>query len=360
MRCIALILIGLMLAGCGSKNVEFTTPHRMEQGLVIILPGIEGESWMNRDIRYGLQLAGVTSGLPIHPWGQSLPLAGAIINQMDHDGNRREGVKLARMIVQYQDNHPGCPVYLIGHSGGAGICVFAAEALPEGRQIDGMVLLAASLSNSYDLTRALRRSRGGIVSFHQVTDIGFLVLGTTIMGNVDGTRGPAAGAIGFEEPDENAAPIRRQAYTRLFQIRLTPSMTGLDIDAHGSSTRAEFVSTFVAPWVKNRQWPPPPPSKLPQTHWWPRMPGKSMTDPVKDSVMSKLPGGAKNTTGPANPSPPTQPAAGASTQPSPTTGPARATLPPLTIHPAVSGTKGRTAPPPPPPKKPWYKRMFGR
>ena len=116
------------------------------------------------------------------------------------------------MIGDYQDNHPGRPVYVVGHSGGGGVAVFTAESLPDGRKIDGLVLLSASISKGYDLHKALANCRRGIINYYSSRDVGLLGVGTTLMGNVDGGHGPSAGLKGFD----NAFPgLRPVSYTHL-------------------------------------------------------------------------------------------------------------------------------------------------
>ncbi|MDY6914383.1 MAG: hypothetical protein SVT52_08010, partial [Planctomycetota bacterium] len=231
MRHLGLGILGLLslavlwtTAGCtASGNVEFTTEARLDQGLVIILPGIEGESHMNHDIRRGLVAAGIYRALPIHLWGRPIPGVGMLLNQMDVIGNRLAGGQIAKMITAYQDSHPGRPVYLVGHSGGGGVAVFSAEALPPGRKVDGLVLLSASISKGYDLTKALGKCRNGIVNFYSEADVGFLVIGTIVAGNVDGVHGPAAGAVGFDWPTDAK---QRAAYSKLYQVSMNEAMTG--------------------------------------------------------------------------------------------------------------------------------------
>lgn len=229
-------------AGC-SEDDKFFSQDRLEKGLVVILPGIEGESPLNRSIREGLATAGVNYGMTIYHWGRPIPIAGPLLNQMDFLGNRLAGESIAHMIVQYQDTHPGKPVYLVGHSGGGGVAVFAAEAMPEGRSVDGLVLLSASISSPYDLSKALQHSRGGLLNFYNPEDVGLLAIGTTIAGNVDGARGESAGLIGFKYRDG-----------KLFQRQVTAAMGG-DVDPHASTTRVGFVSTYVAPWILSPSWP---------------------------------------------------------------------------------------------------------
>jgi len=254
-RAAALLVLAAMSmsAGC-ADNSAYVTTDRLENGLVIILPGIEGQSELNRDIRRGLVVAGVHRGLPIHSWGRPVPLAGPLLNQMDFLGNRLAGARVANMVTEYQESHPGEPVHIIGHSGGGGVAVFAAEAMPEGRKIDGLVLLSASISSAYDLTKALNHLRCGIVNFYNRDDAALLGLGTTVVGNVDGTHGPSAGLIGFDSPSRNAKAEKRKAYQKLYQVAVGARMTGGG-DPHTATTRPGFVARHVAPWVMAESWP---------------------------------------------------------------------------------------------------------
>ncbi len=252
--CAILSAAALTAAGCG-QNTEYVTPERLDNGLVVILPGIEGESSFNHDIRKGLLEAGVDRALPIHRWGNPIPVAGALLNQMNVIGNRFAARQIAEAIVAYQDEYPGRPVHIVGHSGGGGVAVFAAEALPPGRKIDGLILLSASISSGYDLQDALAHCCNGVVSFRSERD-GLLVIGTTLAGNVDGMHGPAAGAIGFDRPRATSRPERCAAYAKLYEVRLTDELIG-GADAHTAATRADFVLEHVAPWVQSPRWPAP-------------------------------------------------------------------------------------------------------
>ena len=238
---LCLLLAGVVwMGGCGA-DTKFATEERLDRGLVVILPGIEGRSEANENIRRGLVAAGVGSALPIYSWGRPIPIAGVLLNQVDVLGNYIAGGNIARFISEYQDRHPGMPVYIVGHSGGGGVAVFAAEAMPEDRKLDGLILLSASISRSYDLTKALSRCRSGIVNFYNPDDA-LLGAGTIIMGNVDGGREPSAGRDRFTKP-----------FPGLYQVRVDSSLSG--DDAHFAATRPSFVSTRVAPWVSERAWP---------------------------------------------------------------------------------------------------------
>jgi len=239
-------------AGCeGAAGGDFSSPDRKSKGLVVILPGIEGESPLNHDIRDGLSAGGVDCAVTIYNWGRPIPVAGLLLNQMDFLGNRIAGAMIADMIVKYQDAYPDRPVYIVGHSGGGGVAVFAAEAMPNGRRVDGLILLSASISAGYDLTRALDHTRNGIVNFYNRDDVGVLGIGTILAGNVDGMHGPSAGLIGF---DVGNSPTRQEAYSRLFQVQLD-AFDGGGEDAHFATAERYFVSGQVAPWILSGNWP---------------------------------------------------------------------------------------------------------
>ncbi len=238
----ALVLVVSVLTGCSETNKEYVTDARLEQGLVIILPGIEGEGANSYNIRRGILSAGVRSAIPIYRWGRPIPLAGVLLNQTDILGNRLAGGRIARFIENYQDAHPGKPVWIIGHSGGGGIAVFAAEELEENRKIDGLVLLSASISGNYDLTKALRHCRSGIVNYYSGRDK--ILGGTLFVGNVDGGRARSAGLGGF---DKNPSGLREVPW------HSGMSSSG-NYGGHMDSTSPRFIARYVAPRMMGSGW----------------------------------------------------------------------------------------------------------
>jgi pimeloyl-ACP methyl ester carboxylesterase len=254
-RLVMLLTAGALCAliGC-ADNGPYMTKERLDQGMVMILPGIEGVSQLNKDIRDGLGDAGIEWAMPIESWGRPVPLFGMFLNQMDIIGNRIAAAGLANQIEDYIDEYPGRPVYLIGHSGGGGIAVFVAEALDEGYMVDGVIVLSGSISIAYNLEKALGKTRLGIVNFYNRSDGGLLGAGTTLLGNVDGIRGPGAGLLGFDWPDDDDDAAKRLAYMDLYQVQLERDMI-LGGDSHTAVTDPVFVSTFIGPWVYSNSWP---------------------------------------------------------------------------------------------------------
>ena len=236
------------VAGC-SRQRQFYMSGAVEDGLIIVLPGVEGRGMLNEDICRGLRQGGVKAAVFLYDWTSCW---GLLANQRAEATNRERAAELALVIARYQDAWPGRPVLLVGHSGGGAIAIWAAEYLPRGNSIDGVVLLAASLSPHYMLDTALSHSRRGIVSFHSERDWLLLGVGTTVAGTMDGEHTSSAGRVGFVEPQGAARP---SVYRRLLQIPWFARMsrtgnTGL----HFTSGAGPFVAQYVAPFISIEQW----------------------------------------------------------------------------------------------------------
>ncbi len=240
----------LLAVGANSGCVvsHLATADRMRNGLVIVLPGIEGRSKYNVDIARGLADGGVPCAIEIFDWGTGLPLGG-LVNLVSLERNRRQAGLVADRIVEYQRDYPGRGVHLVGHSGGGGLAVLTLEALPPGTRATSAVLLAAAVSPDHDLTRALTRTEKGIWNFYTNTDIGYLQVGTGLFGTIDRKHTRAAGAVGFRRPARASARTVR-AYEKLHSVRYKPTMfyTG-HRGGHTGWTDREFVAVWLAPVI---------------------------------------------------------------------------------------------------------------
>ncbi len=229
-----LTALTVLAGGCGTGgsldpvNNKYVTEAHKERGLVIVLPGIEGISPANMEVRRGLLNAGIQRAIMIYSWNRP----GVLVNQVDFVGNRIAGAFVARVISNYQDQYPGRPVHVVGHSGGGGVAVFAAESLEQGRTVDGLILLSASISAGYDLSKALRHVEGRIVNFYNPADTALLGTGTTLMGTVDGAHTASAGLNGFTRNYPGLVEYRVHSYGG---------------DPHFAVTKQSFVASRVAP-----------------------------------------------------------------------------------------------------------------
>jgi pimeloyl-ACP methyl ester carboxylesterase len=164
-----------------------------------VLPGIEGQSFINQSIAQGLADGGVEAAIEIYDW-----TTGIILLFLYHLRGWRRNVKqaerLARRIVDYRTTYPGRPIYLIGHSGGGALSVLTLERLPPGTTVTGAVLLNAALSPRYDLTSALSHVETKIWNFRSIFDLFFVGIGTVLAGTVDGRHACDAGRFSFGRP----------------------------------------------------------------------------------------------------------------------------------------------------------------
>lgn len=235
-----------MTMGCCSK--PYVTDERLDKGLVLVLTGIEGRGPLNRGIRDGLVDGGVDCAVEIVDWTVNWVFTGPY-NLRAEGRNRRKAAEIAARIEAYHASHPGRPVTLVGHSGGAAMSAFIAEALGDGVQVDGIVMLATALSPSYRLDDALAHSRRGIVSYHSTYDWFILGVGTFIFGTSDGRHGQAAGRVGFDTTDDGNAP------EGLYQVAWHAGMCRKwNLGGHLTSSAAPYVATYIAPLVRRETW----------------------------------------------------------------------------------------------------------
>lgn|GEM_PF-545044 len=246
-------VIGLLtvplVSGCTPTKVR--SAERFDKGYVIILPGIEGVSYLNANIAKGLVDGGVPSTIEVYDW-----TAGSVllfpVNLRALDRNKRQARIVARKIMDYQDQFPSRPVHLIGHSGGGGLAVLTLEALPPDRTIASAILLAPALAPDHDLRRAMRRTEYGIYNYYSPHDVGFLRAGTTIMGTIDGRHTSAAGACGFTLPWGLDKEDRQLYRTRLHQQRYTRKMAKSGHSGgHTGWAKRGFVAQWLAPVIRS-------------------------------------------------------------------------------------------------------------
>lgn len=246
-RPVGVVVAGALLAlagGCESRLV--LNADRAEHGLVIVLPGIDGRMPYNEIAARHLAGGGLGMAVELRDW--TAPL-GMLYNQTAVMRNREVARALAGRIMAYRRKHPGRPVFLIGHSGGTAIAVWAAESMPPNEPVDGIILLASSLSPTYDLSRALGRSRGGIVSYYSPLDGGLLGVGTSLVGTMDGLHGESAGKAGFR------APAAGGSYHKLYQVAWHPGMIAAGHGGgHFEYMSPGFVERYVVPLIKQAEW----------------------------------------------------------------------------------------------------------
>lgn len=223
------------------------TPERYGRGLVLVLPGIEGESCLNHDVARGLADGGFDGAIEIFDWTTGFFLL-FLYHLRAWKRNVQQAERLAQRIADYQTQFPGRPVYIVGHSGGGALALMALERLGAGRHVTGAVLLLPGISPGYDLTNALLHCEQSLWLFRSILDVLFLGLLTTLVGTIDGKHTPSAGMVGFRMP-VGLDPEQEALYrTRFCDVPYEPRMfASYNLGGHLGTVNRVFVAEWVAP-----------------------------------------------------------------------------------------------------------------
>lgn len=181
-------------AGPQPKPASDTT-----QRTIVLLPGIEGGAWQLDGTVKGLRDGGINGEFDVISWGQR-PF-GSLDNLTNLDANKARAKSIAERIIGHQREHPERPIALIGFSGGGGLAVLVAEALPKDSQLDRLILVGAAVSPHHDLREARARCKHGIVNVYSVGDWFILGAGTSVFGTIDRANTASAGHVGFQTKD---------------------------------------------------------------------------------------------------------------------------------------------------------------
>jgi pimeloyl-ACP methyl ester carboxylesterase len=216
-------------------------------GVVFVVGGVGGLDSLGLSARWALPAAGVPHEVRELDWTH-----GKLRLLRDLQDTRHLLLKadeLADQVRAYKAEYPERPVYLVGHSAGAGLILATAERLPPAA-VERLVLLSPAVSPAYDLRPALRATRGEIVSFCSGWDWVFLDWGTSLFGTVDRVYSPSAGHGGFVKPDD-LDEEGRELYRRLVQVpwRWECLFDGRG-GGHTSTSMPLFVYKHVAPWLR--------------------------------------------------------------------------------------------------------------
>lgn len=244
-------MLGLCLAPLGGMAANFhrqlSCPARLEHGLIIILPGIEGCSSVNDSIARGLVAGQLSHAIRIIDWRRFRPWNPLHLAMQRH--NHTQARVVAELIVNYQRDFPGQPVHLIGHSAGAGMALFVLEHLSEAQAVTSVTLLSAAVSRRFDVERLLDRTTAGIWNFYSPLDLPTVGIGTMLFGTMDRRHTVSAGALGFLTQSRNlmSSEVQLQG-PRLNQVPYRKGMArSWNFGGHFGSTNAVFVRDNIVP-----------------------------------------------------------------------------------------------------------------
>lgn len=163
-------------------------------GRILVLPGVYNTRFQLNGFVERAEERLPDFDVEVRRWGTPLlPLK----NLRKHERNVETAASIAAEIAEWREQHPDDPFYLIGYSGGGGIAVLVADALPAGAQIDRLILVAPAISPGYPLeSDVLPHVRDFIVNYASERDLQ-VGWGTRTFGTIDREHVDSAGAVGF-------------------------------------------------------------------------------------------------------------------------------------------------------------------
>jgi hypothetical protein len=197
-----------------------------------------------RSITDDLQRAVGEAGLPLHvvdfAWSNGLGRIFTDLRCQSH--HQAKGEELAGLILAHRYSHPGGRIYLVCHSSGAAVVLAAVKCLPPG-SVDRIIMLAAAVSSSYDLRRALACAREGMDCFYSPMDLTSCSL--ALFGTSDGYHKPSAGYLSFTPVADGSGD---GAYQNLRQYGWSSTMMQAgNFGGHYGCTRLGFLRDYVVP-----------------------------------------------------------------------------------------------------------------
>jgi len=219
----------LMSFGCQSQN------KAAAHGITIYLDGAGNWGGGAEEIKHGLRAAGYRGLVVQYIWTTSF---NPLVDQLNTVAARIRADVLSGQIRNYRQQYPASNIHLIALSAGTGVATWAVEALDDDTKIDNMILLGASLSHDYDMTRALAHMNGRIYVYHSPHDS--VLEKVRVIGTIDGKRGvDSIGYVGLTAPSGLEDRVVNTGWSRDW---LQYGWTG----AHSDCTNAVFVQKEIS------------------------------------------------------------------------------------------------------------------
>ncbi len=260
----AVFALGLIAfaAGCATAPTGLPKPlpdreARMKHGYTYYLDGAGGgtakKNW-SEGVRDGMLAAGYRGAGELFSWETG---KGLMADQNASVAYKRTRAKaLASEIEKQATAFPQAPINILGFSAGTAEAIFALEYLPANIQVDQVVLLGTSISEDYDLTKALQHIRGHLYIYTSTRDrmLGFLM---PFSGTADRKfHDPGAGIKGFILPAGATAKTRKLYADKIVTIRWTKELEADgDYGRHFDNIKMEFIRDHVAPLLMGKPVP---------------------------------------------------------------------------------------------------------
>ena len=223
------IALVFALVGCGPRAYLAT------DRVIVFVPGVSGDGPWYGGLKRGLGDVRIET----HAWGAPLPLFA--MNFSNRGIHESAEAKLAERLQRLARQRAG-RIDIVAHSAGCGVALGALRRVNE-PVVDSVVLLAPSVSPTYDLAPSLARVRSAVHVFHSDRDTLFLSWRTSNFGTYDNVKTKAAGNTGF-----GLWSLAPELRPRVVQHAYDPTWRELGNDgSHDGPVARSFVERVVAP-----------------------------------------------------------------------------------------------------------------
>jgi len=194
------LLLALFLTSGGCTSA----PTGNGADAVFIITGVGGDSGYGPMVD---ALARPNRTVQVIAWGSPM----FMMNFSTESIHDEAETMLAKKIDQWHADHPDGQIDLVGHSAGCGVALGSLPRLTQAH-VHNVILLAPSVSPSYDLNPPLQRVDGAIHVFYSDRDDFFLDWRTSNFGTYDRVKSKAAGNEGFPTGKYPAEKVIQHPY----------------------------------------------------------------------------------------------------------------------------------------------------
>ncbi len=230
----------------------FLTPARLERGYTIVVVGVNGDNMLSAGLAPGIVEGGYQGAVEVIDWTSGhWPL---FVYHLRSDARHDRGARvIGERVVAYRRRFPGRELNLVAYSAGAAVALEALEELPQGEEVDRLILLAGAVSPAHDLRPALAHCRVGLWNYYQPQDVVALWAGTIVAGTADGHHLMSAGAVGFWPNADLSEAEKDLVKRKLVQMPYEPRMAlSGNLGGHFQCVNRRFVAQWIAPVLERK------------------------------------------------------------------------------------------------------------
>ena len=234
-RCISLLslLLATLATGCSDSREKF--------GRTWYIDGAGNWGFGVLDVPLGLEDGGYQGAVSNHRWSLTFNPA---LDQTLRFIAKGSGEALGREITSYLKKYPKADANIIALSAGTGVGIWAIENVQPPCKVNNYVMLGASLSSRYDVSKALKNMKGDIYVYYTSSDP-VLQGPVRALGTIDGTFDDSAGLVGLRGPNSSSRQvvnIARRAEHAAY------GWTG----GHADCTNRQFVARYLSKHIVTR------------------------------------------------------------------------------------------------------------